>query len=46
MMSCSVFCGGEVMVNGMRVQKVLSYDEVEALRVSSGAQCGLLHVNA
>ena len=37
--------GGGVKVNGRTVQKVLSGDEVEALKVSSGAQCGPLHVH-
>ena len=37
--------GGEVTVNRRTVQKVLSGDEVEALKVSSGAQCGPLHVH-
>ena len=29
------------MVNGRAIQSVLSGDEVKALKVSSGAQCGL-----
>ena len=37
--------GGEVPVNGATVQKVLSVAEVKALKVSSGAQCGPLHVH-
>ena len=32
-------------VNGTSVQDVLSRDEVMALKVSSGAQCGPLHVH-
>ena len=36
---------GEVLVNGATVQKVLSDDEVRALKVSSGAQCGPLNVH-
>ena len=35
--------GGVVQVNGRTLQDVLSVDEVEALKVSSGAQCGPLH---
>ena len=45
MMWLSSASGGEVMVNGRTVQKVLSGDEVKALKVSSGAQCGPLHVH-
>ena len=41
MLRCHPYSGGEVMVNGRTVQNVLSVDEVEALKVSSGAQCGL-----
>ena len=37
--------GGIVRVNGRAVQEVLSGDEVMALKVSSGAQCGPLHVH-
>ena len=45
MMWLSVGTGGEVQVNGRTVQNVLSRDEVKALKVSSGAQCGPLHVH-
>ena len=41
MLDCSPHSGGSVKVNGRTVQKVLSRDEVRALKVSSGAQCGL-----
>ena len=37
--------GGVVRVNGATVQKVLSRDKVMALKVSSGAQGGPLHVH-
>ena len=45
MMDLSGRTGGAVMVNGATVQKVLSGHEVMALKVSSGAQCGPLHVH-
>ena len=38
---CNPVSSGNVMVNGRIVQTVLSGDEVEALKVGSGAQCGL-----
>ena len=38
---CGPATGGAVKVNGRPVQKVLSGDKVWALKVSSGAQCGL-----
>ena len=41
MLQCDPGSGGEVKVNGRAVQTVLSYHEVSALKVSSGAQCGL-----
>jgi len=41
MLYCGPATGGEVKVNGRAIQKVLSGDEVKALKVSSGAQCGL-----
>ena len=41
MLYCFSGIGGEVMVNGERVQTVLSSDEVKALKVSSGFQCGV-----
>ena len=41
MLDCDPFSGGDVKVNGRTVQTVLSGDDVAALRVSSGAQCGL-----
>ena len=40
MLRCGPGSGGDVILNGRTVQKVLSHDEV-ALNVSSGAQCGL-----
>ena len=45
MMCLGVVGGGIVQVNGGTVQNVLSAAEVWALKVSSGAQCGLLHVH-
>ena len=41
MLDCDPLSGGEVRVNGRTVQKVLSRDEMRALKVSSGAQCWL-----
>ena len=41
MLHCGPSTGGSVKVNQRTVQKVLSSDEVMALKVSSGAQCGL-----
>ena len=41
MLYCSPSFGGNVKVNGRTLQKVLSGVEVKALKVSSGAQCGL-----
>ena len=41
MLRCGPGSGGEVRVNERTVQTVLSRDEVKALKVSSGAQCGL-----
>jgi len=41
MLDCDSVSGGSVKVNGRTVQKVLSGAEVWALKVSSGAQCGL-----
>ena len=41
MLCCSRLRGGKVMVNGKTVQKVLSRDEVKALKVSIGSQCGV-----
>ena len=40
-LDCDPGSGGNVKVNGRTVQTVLSRDEVRALKVSSGAQCGL-----
>ena len=45
MMFLGIGTGGKVTVNGATVQNILSDDEVEALKVSSSAQCGLLHVH-
>ena len=41
MLYCFRLRGCEVMVNGKTVQNVLSSDEVMALKVSSGSQCGV-----
>ena len=46
LLDCDNLDGGDVFVNRRTVQKnVLSGDEVTALKVSSGAWCGLLHVH-
>ena len=41
MLDCLHGPGGIVRVNGRTVQTVLTGGEVQALEVSSGAQCGL-----
>ena len=45
MLTCDIYSGGQVWVNGKRVKEnFLSPEAVKALKVSGDIQCGLLHV--